>query len=189
MKKKGKIQCMHCGSFFHPYRSGEIRLCKKCLNGARITFWNGKIFFTPSKNPPIESLTPEEQQVFKIFNEIITEICTKIESSWNTIESNLRLTYTGEDYWRAHTRLEKKNSERLKLEIISISKTVLARRLHWSRPRLYRVINPMLEKQILLVTQRGGLVPNIPLIVERRTGEKSDNKESFLIGIDLQKKV
>jgi hypothetical protein len=152
-----------------------------------MTIWKKGTFYTPKVNPTIRTLKLDEEQVLRVYIAIIYQLVDEMEKSWNEMESNLKKQFFGKEYTRKWNILSRRAVKRNRHAFQIISRTAIADQLQWSRPRLYRILGPMVNNNILQRNRRGYLVPNIPFILEILDQKPEFNENLFWeeMGIEL----
>jgi len=176
--RKGKINCVHCGKLFHPYRQGDIRLCKVCIKAVRLHFWKGTKFHGPY-HPNIDALSYREIAVLLTCTRISTGRCDELEEHWKELEDNAKKRFSDQMLRRTYAREGKSILKSSRKSLRTVMQKDLAKAMGWSRPTLDAIIEPMFEYKVLLRISRIGIVPNIPLIVERMTGQPMKDVDRF----------
>ncbi|MBM4248267.1 MAG: hypothetical protein FJ149_02315 [Euryarchaeota archaeon] len=180
--RRGKINCVHCGALFHPYEQGDIRLCKVCIRSVRLHFWKGTVFHG-MPHPNIDPLSEKETAVLRKCAKLSTGRSLNLEKLWENIDRSLKESFSDRDLKR---NIEREGRAFLKTHnksLRTVMKKDLARAMGWSRPTLDANIKPMFEYKVLLRTSRTGIVPNIPLVIERITGKPYEKADEFYTAI------
>ncbi|MGQ9582934.1 MAG: hypothetical protein ACUVV6_05395 [Thermoplasmatota archaeon] len=141
-------------------------------------FWKGEVFHG-MPHPNIDSLSEKEIGVLLACTRMSTERSLDLEEIWKNIEENIKKQFSGRNLWRQYSREGKAFLKTHNKSLRTVMKKDLAKAMGWSRPTLDAIIAPMFDYGVLLRVSRTGIVPNIPLVVERATEKRYENAEEF----------